>query len=471
MAPDGHVAMNPTSMITGSALMAGFGAVCLTGLGQERQLTNAPHGHVLTNLNIWSPDGQWIVYDVRTGEEFDGTRIEQVNVTSGAVQRLFETHDGAKCGVATRSPIDSRVVFILGPEAPTPDWSYAFTRRRGALVDIGRPGISRPLDAMNYAPPFTPGALRGGSHVHVFSPDGRWVSYTYEDDVLARLDADPRSPAHEPNQRNIGVSVPAGPVRVARTHPRSHDGDWFSVLVSRTVAQPRAGSDEISKAFEEGWVGQAGYRRSNGTRQPRALAFQGMVVAPDGRTHAEVFIVDLPEDLTRAGSAPLEGTPTTRPTPPAGVTQRRLTFTSEQKYPGIAQSPRHWLRVSPDGSRIAFLMKDDAGVVQLWTVSPNGGPVRQVTRNASDISSAFTWSPDGRHVAHIMDGSVCVTDIPDGRTRRLTAAAAKASAPSAQACVFSPDGRSIAYTRKVAGPSGAFQQIFVVAASAIPEKT
>ncbi len=434
----------------------------LTAASAERQVTSAAQGHVLTNINAWSPDGEWLVYDVRTGDAFNGRYIEQVNVRTGAVQRLYESVSGAYCGVVTYSPVDSRVVFIHGPENPTSDWTYHFTRRRGAVVDAQHPGVSRPLDAMNYAPPFVAGALRGGSHVHVFSPDGLWVSYTYEDEVLARLDANANAPAHEPNQRNIGVSVPAGPVRVANTHPRSHDGDWFSVLVSRTVATPRPGSDEISKAFEEGWVGKAGYLRSDGTRQARALAFQGLVTAANGATHAEVFLVDLPADLTKAGAAPLEGTATTRPAPPAGVSQRRLTFTDQRKYPGVAAVPRHWLRVSPDGTQIAFLLKDDAGIVQLWTVSPNGGEPRQVTRNSADIASAISWDPQGRLIAHVMAGRVCVTDVVTGRTHPLTELRSDVGVPAALACVFSPDGRSIAYQRDIASPAGTFPQIFVV---------
>jgi len=248
--------------------------LAMAAASTERQVTSAAHGHVLTNINAWSPDGQWLVYDVRTGDAFNGRYIEQVNVRTGAVQRLYESPNGAYCGVVTYSPVDPRVVFIHGPKDPTTDWSYAVTQRRGAVVDTRRPGEARPLDAMNYAPPFATGALRGGSHVHVFSPDGLWISYTYEDEVLARLDADPKAPVHEPNQRNIGVSVPFGPVRVANTHPRNHDGDWFSVLVSRTVATPRSGSDEISRAFEEGWVGTHGYRHPDGTRQSRASRFK-----------------------------------------------------------------------------------------------------------------------------------------------------------------------------------------------------
>lgn len=431
---------------------------------QERQITHAAHGHVLTNVNVWSPDSRWLVYDIRSVDSsFDGRRIEQVEVATGKVQTLYEAKNGAACGVVTYHPREPKVVFIHGPENPTAEWSYGMTRRRGAIVDVRRPGEVRPLDAMNYAAPFTPGALRGGTHVHVFSPDGAWVSNTYEDDVLARLGAATGEGSERDfNQRNIAVSVPAPGahgVRVARGHPRNHDGDFFSVVVTRTVNRPKPGSDEISRAFEEGWVGGVS---ADGRRQ---LAFLGNVTARDGREHAEVFIAELPTDLTRAGEAPLEGTATRRPAPPAGVVQRRLTFTAERKFPGVATTPRHWLRASPDGTQIAFLMKDDAGVVQLWTVAPRGGESRQVTRNATGVASAFTWSPDGRRIAHVMDGSVCVTEIADGRTTRLTPRRDGAEAPLPFACVFAPDGRAVAYMRNVAAGGATFSQIFVVTLS------
>jgi Tol biopolymer transport system component len=143
------------------------------------------------------------------------------------------------------------------------------------------------------------------------------------------------------------------------------------------------------------------------------------------------------------------------------VAQHRLTFTAGRKFPGI-QGPRHWLRSSPDGSRIAFLMRDDAGVAQLWTVSPNGGPEQQLTRNPWGIASAFTWSPDGRWIAHSADGSVCVTDARTGWTHRVTPRTEAAIAPRPEACVFSPDGLKIAYVRRVRQAEGEFNQIFVV---------
>ena len=428
------------------------------GAGRERQLTREPHGHILTNAGCWSPDGQWIVFDTRpdkAGEVFDGATIEAVHVSTGEVRVLHESRNGARCGVVTHSPVDSRVVFIEGPEHPTPDWSYGPFHRQGVIVDRERPGEARVLDARDVVPPFTPGALRGGSHVHVFSPDGQWVSFTYEDHVLAQLPDD--GGAHDINLRTIAVSVPAGPVRVPRTHPRNHDGEFYSVVVARVVARPRRGSDEVKKACEEGWVGVDGYMRADGSRQSRALAFQGTVVSPAGEDVVEVFVVDLPDDVSVPGDGPLCGTPARAPFPPCGCAQRRLTFTTGRKFPGI-QGPRHWLRCSPDGSRIAFLMKDDDGVAQLWTISPTGGEPMQVTHSAWPIASAFTWSPDGRLIAHVMDGSVCVTDARSGETTRLTTRDDSGSAPRPEACVFAPDGRSIAFARHVEG----WNQVFVV---------
>jgi hypothetical protein len=447
----------------------------------ERQVTCAAHGHMLTNSAVWSPDSRWIVYDTRStpdGSVFDGTRIERVEVDSGRIELLYESRNGACCGVVTASPVDDRVVFIVGPEHPTADWQYGPAHRQGVVVRASQPGVIERLDARDLVPPFTAGALRGGSHVHVVSPDGRLVSFTYEDAVL---DAPPAAGVasgvpREKNLRGVGVSVCGKPVQVPRTHERDHDGTAFTVLVTRLTDEPAPGSDEIAKAFEEAWIGTHGYLRPDGTRQRYALAFQGHVVVPDAafggrRTISEVFVCDLPDDLdelTVAGEQPLAGTPTSRPSPPRGVIQRRITFTADRSHPGI-DGPRHWLRSSLDGSRIAFLMRDDLGIVQLFTVSPNGGRPVQVTRDEWHVASSFSWSPDGRRIAYIADGSVFVVDVASGVSTRLTDPLVAAE-PRPEACVFSPDGRRIAFMRSVAGQSTklggaaakAHNQIFVV---------
>jgi hypothetical protein len=415
---------------------------------------------MLTNTGVWSPDSRWIVYDTRTspdGSVFDGTRIERVEVESGRIELLYESRNEACCGVVTASPVDDRVVFIVGPEQPTADWQYGPARRRGVVVRTSKPGVIEPLDARDMVPPFTAGALRGGSHVHVVSPDGRLVSFTYEDAVLDAPPAAgvPAAAPREKNLRGIGVSVCGHPVQVPKSHPRNHDGTAFTALVTRLSDDPTPGSDDISKAFEEAWVGRHGYVRTDGTRQRYALAFQGQVVVHDASTGgrcmiSEVFVCDLPDDLealTIAGDRPLAGTTTLRPAPARGVTQRRITFTADRSHPGI-QGPRHWLRSSPDGSRIACLMRDDVGVVQLFTVSPNGGEPVQVTHDGWPVASSFTWSPDGRQIAYVADSSVFVVDVASGAGTRLTDRTIAAS-PRAEACVFSPDGRRIAFMRSL----------------------
>jgi hypothetical protein len=79
--------------------------------------------------------------------------------------------------------------------------STIFTIVRGDCTtrpghESGRNGYHRTLHC---------GALRGGSHVHVFSPNGRFVSFTYNDHVLH--ECDPKR-----DLRNVGVAAPYGPV-------------------------------------------------------------------------------------------------------------------------------------------------------------------------------------------------------------------------------------------------------------------
>jgi hypothetical protein len=305
----------------------------------ERQLTSGPGGRVLTNCNVWSPCGEWVVFDTRSdpaGSAFDGTRIQAVHVHTGEVRTLYESRNGACCGVATWHPTAMTVAFILGPEFPTPEWCYGPSRRQGVVVDLVSPKRERganhldgrsqaacpslalranSLDARDLTPPFTPGALRGGSHVHVWHPRGDWVSFTYDDDLV-----------RDPQQRNVAVAIPK-PVTVPNTHPRNHDGDSFSVLVTRTVANPRDGSDDISRACEEAWIGNR-----------RTLAFQGTVNVT-GKAVPEVFVAELPDDLTVPGDGPLEGTVTTRPAPPKGMSVRRRTAESAARGTGSAARP------------------------------------------------------------------------------------------------------------------------------------
>ncbi|WP_205630882.1 DUF3748 domain-containing protein [[Enterobacter] lignolyticus] len=401
-----------------------------------KQVTFAPRHHQLTNINTWTPDGQWLVYDVRpSGASFTGETIERVNVTTGEVEVIYRAVNGAHVGVVTVHPAEEQYVFIRGPENPDADWQYDFHHRQGVIAHNGQ---TSNLDAMDITAPYTPGALRGGSHVHVFSPDGRRVSFTYNDHVLHE-----RDPALD--LRNVGVAVPYGPVYPAGAHPRNYGGSRWCVLVSRTTPTPAPGSDDINRAYEEGWVGND------------RLAFIGDTLSARGEKVPELFIVDLPKDepgWKRAGATPLQGTPQTMPAPPAGVMQRRLTFTHQNRYPGLVSQPRHWVRSNPQGDTLAFLMRDDNGVAQLWCISPQGENLRQVT-TASGVQSSFNWHPSGKWLGFVLENRLALCDVATGEITFLTTD--RENPPSADAVVFSPDGALIAWMEDVDG----YRQLWV----------
>ncbi|WP_409094455.1 DUF3748 domain-containing protein [Salmonella enterica] len=486
-----------------------------------KQITFTPRHHQLTNTNTWTPDSQWLVFDVRpSGASFTGKTIERVNVHTGDVEVIYRAVQGAHVGVVTVHPADNHYVFIHGPENPDETWHYDFHHRRGVIATPG--GVTN-LDAMDITAPYTPGALRGGSHVHVFSPNGELVSFTYNDHVLHE-----RDPALD--LRNVGVAVPYGPVTVPVQHPREYSGSHWCVLVSRTTPAPRPGSDDINRAYEEGWVGnrqiafigdtlsltgqkvpelfivdlpchengwkQAGDTPLTGTEstmpspplgvvqrrltfthqrvypgltnEPRhwvrsnpqatAIAFIGDTLSLTGQKVPELFIVDLPcheNGWKQAGDTPLTGTESTMPSPPLGVVQRRLTFTHQRVYPGLTNEPRHWVRSNPQATAIAFLMRDDNGVAQLWLISPQGGEPWQLTHHATGVQSAFNWHPSGKWLGLVLENRIACCDAQSGKIDFLTAR--HDNPPSADAVVFSPDGRHVAWMEEVKG----FRQLWV----------
>jgi len=69
---------------------------------------------------------------------------------TGEVRELYRARNGAHCGVATFHPPRGKVVFILGPERPTPDWQYGPFHRQGVIVTRTRtlPFLRCHLDAV-----------------------------------------------------------------------------------------------------------------------------------------------------------------------------------------------------------------------------------------------------------------------------------------------------------------------------------
>jgi hypothetical protein len=461
--------------------------VSMCGCGREQsrrrvaevQLTFDPRNYDLDNNDNFSPDDQWLVYDTRKNvpaqpmREIGGnSNIEKVNVDTGDIVVVYETQGqteyGPGVGAASYHPTENKVVVmhgLLNCDANRPYWYW---RRTGVMVDEslaspcegGQMGRAVFLDARDVTRPFTPGALRGGTHRHEWSGDGKWTGFTYNDAIMAEIEQRTGEPV---NLRTIGVATRIRPVTVDRDDQgENNDGAWFSALVVRVVPHPRPGSDEISRAFSDAWVGTRGYRKADGTWQ-RARAFLGNVRDEHGLEVTEVFVVDIPERIDVAGEdGPLEGTETMMPMPPKGAVQRRLTRTEGRQYPGVAAEPRHWVRSSPDGSRISYLGRDDNGITQVFFVSPLGGEPVQVTHHDGPIQSTVRWNPSGEEICYVCDNSIFICDVGEGASfgaaRRITA---RTDEPP-MSPIWSHDGRTIAYNRAVANGRGIYKQVFLL---------
>lgn len=104
--------------------------------------------------------------------------------------------------------------------------------------------------------------------------------------------------------------------------------------------------------------------------------------------------------------------------------------------------------VSPDGKWVAFTVGnvnfDDNRVVnQIYTVSINGGDIKQLTKGDSS-ATAPGWSPDGKKIAFITGGQIWLMDSDGDNKEQLTKIPTEAAAP-----VWSPDGRWLAFTSEV----------------------
>jgi hypothetical protein len=412
------------------------------------QITHNLGGHTINNTQCFSPDDQWIVYDIRNDDsQISSTGcISIVNTGTGEIRELYRTQNqtlyGPGVGAASFSPTRNRVLFIHGIRNANKNHPYGFARRTGVAIDIDNPFHPIFMDARDVIPPFTLGALRGGTHAHTWSTDGKWISFTYNDYIIERL---AKTDSSIKDLRTVGVMVPVGPVNVSvDSAGENNNGEMFTVIVAKVTEDPAPGSNEIRKAFDEGWIGTHGYKKSEGNWQRRAIAFQGEVKNLDGTYKTEVFVLDLPDDLTKASTGlPLEGTISSRPNVPKGVIQRRLTYTD-----GGISGPRHWLRTTADGKIIAFLSKDNKGVIQVFGVSPNDGKISQLTFNSHCVQGPFNFSPDGKYVAYLSANSVCITDINTRKSTQLTPSYTNEERPTGSV-VWSNNGRMLAFNKFV----------------------
>lgn len=396
---------------------------------QERQVTFSPKNHNLDNNDNFSPDMRFLCYDTReqVGPGIDNSlSIEKVEIATGIETVLYappsRTGESPAPGVGAVSyaPIADEVVFIHGPllEEVAARGPYGKPNRTGAQVKADGSGARSWLDwrDIETSRDTLPGAHRGGTHRHEYSLDGRRVGFTYDDFLLPEYD------------RTIGYME-------AHANAPSGARCYFAVLV-KPVPMGKSKPGEIEKAFGDSWVGKHGLMR----------AFIGKVRAADGVNYEEsLFVVDVPAsvDIATADS----GSATRYPSPPKGLTIRRLTHSHAE---GV-------VRGTVQGDRIAYYAKADDGTTQIFIIPSHGSdqdpdpanrPV-QATRLPKGAGPGLRWHPSGNSIVCTSDGGIVVTCVvPGPRFGESVFLTPQGDTPRTE-LVWSQDASLLAYVKPV----------------------
>jgi uncharacterized protein (TIGR03437 family) len=402
----------------------------------EWQLTFSPISKLLDNNDNWSRDDRFLAFDTREtlgGGIGNGTTIMKVSVGSGletviyAPKFVIDTVGSKQApglGAASFNPKADEVIFIHGPfveEAVATGVYYQGTNRRGGIVKADSSNEIRFADMRDVTSDVTtPGAHRGGSHRHEYTTEGNRIGFTYDDFLLTSY------------QRTMGYMEPVS------KHPAGVD-NWAALLMKPALTADQKPGD-IVRGADDRWVGSRGQYRS----------FIGSVVEADGKTiTSSLCIIDLPEtvDITTSNS----GTKTTYPTPPQGVTIRRITSTPAFSITAGSQDAR-WVgyrATAPDGT------------VQVYIVNPKGSdkstdPAMQPIQASFLLKNAdggLRFHPTGNSVAVQSDNGVvaiCIKPGPlFGTTTWLTPHGADLAARTTDALVWSRGGTLLAYNRRV----------------------
>ncbi len=114
-------------------------------------------------------------------------------------------------------------------------------------------------------------------------------------------------------------------------------------------------------------------------------------------------------------------------------------------------------QISPDGKTIAYTVQTvdiekNTKPKQIWTVTLDGGPERQITRDGSNERPR--WSPDSKQMAFLSDRSgssqVWIMNADGAGPRQVTNLASEAGG-----VLFSPDGKNLVFTSDVYPECGA----------------
>lgn len=401
-------------------------------------ITNSSSGHTLHHNGVFSQDEKWIVFDGRNDDTKIGetSTIGIVNVETGEEKVIYTTRNqtihGPGVGAVSFSPVENKVIFIHGLADANEEKPYAMSRRTGVGIDLQQPHKPFFYDARDVTSPYTAGSLRGGTHSHCWSSDGQFISFTYNDEFV------------DPDLRVVGVMFPAESAIKVDVTAGNNEGIMYSAIVTDVVRNPKPGSNEINKAFDECWIN--GYINSDGEKVSHAIAFQGNVLNQEGKQVTEIFIVDIDQSKILADSEAV-GKEGERPQVPKGIQQKRLTFSEK----GLSDT-RHWLRASPDGKYIFALAKDEKDLNQIVQVNISSGEMVYLSQNNHSIDFSFNLNSDGSRICYVAGNAIYVFDLKEKISDRLTHDTESGKIIGAPS--FSPKGEFVIYNQYVKHADG-----------------
>lgn len=362
-----------------------------------KKITHTEHGHMIHHNSVFSMDGNWIVFDGRNDETKIGSTelIGIVDVHTHEERIIYKSPNqtiyGPGVGAASFSPTENRVVFIHGLSDADETKPYAISRRFGMAVDIDNPYIGMHMDPRDVYPPFKLGALRGGTHSHCWNFDGSMLSFTYNDEFI------------DEDLRKVGVMLPIDSSIKTERLQGNNSGSKYAVVITEVVRNPVAGTDQISKAFDECWLGKS-----------NTIVFQGITRDPNGNEVIEIYKVTVDkqhifEDLNTNGNI------YTTPLVPNGIGQERVSRSTI----GLSDF-RHWLRSSVDGKTVYALAKDKCDRNQVVACDLSTGSLNFISNLDISISSPINIDITGDKLTFIAQNNIYLLNLKDGNVIKLT---------------------------------------------------
>lgn len=436
-----------------------------------KQCTFGPYGHFLNHRQAQSYDGKHLVYDTRNADpDIPKTRrIEAIDLDNNTVKVLYDTQSdqpfGPGVGAVVADPHHPRVLFIHGLKNCSSQNPYAVGRRFGALCSLYQTPETNPevlpLESRSLTESVPWGSLRGGSHAHSFSPDGRWISFTYNDAWIAKykptldrrtigfaLLPQEDTKATQQQTDKLSSSQVFGKITNSTSlssWSRQADAENFQGIAWAALAlDPIEPTSEGQSNVEQQQTTEHRYKvaRCEWAREecwipnPLRLAFVGRIHQTALRPSIEeVFIAEFPKDALRwpeqlQGCVPTDPS-TRRLQAPPGIQIRRLTYsdsdlvdgnstraigfcpdlvTMDLSHRGI-QGPRHWLLASPCGEWIFGLFRDIRECVRLVRICSRTGALRPISKPAFSITHPPALDPSGRMVSLVSGQSLHLLDL------------------------------------------------------------